>query len=58
MEQHYYAQLQIEMLCADKVETDFYQWSQYGDALESFYRDDIYLYRTILPFLKAFYDEF
>ena len=36
MEQiHYYAQLQIEMVCADKFEADFYQWSQYGDALES-----------------------
>ena len=32
---HYYAQLQIEMLCANQDNVDFYQWSQYGDMLET-----------------------
>ena len=58
MEQpHYYAQLQIEMLCANQDNTDFYHWSQYGDMLETVSIDDGYLHH-ILPFLKAFYDEF
>ena len=54
---HYYAQLQIEMVCADKVEADFYQWSQYGDMLETVFISPLWIKKNI-PFLKAFYDEF
>ena len=58
MEQpHYYAQLQIEMVCADKVEADFYQWSQHGDMLETVFISPLWIKKNI-PFLKAFYDEF
>jgi putative phage-type endonuclease len=47
MEQpHYYAQLQIEMLCADKFEADFYQWSQYGDMLETVFISPLWIKKT------------
>ncbi len=31
---HYYAQMQIEMLCADVLECYFYQWTPNGDDLQ------------------------
>ena len=47
MEQpHYYAQLQIEMVCADKFNADFLSMVTIWDALESF-RDDIYLLKNL-----------
>ena len=45
---HYYAQLQIEMLCANQ-DKQILQWSQYGDMLETVSIDDGYLHH-ILPF--------
>lgn len=34
---HYYAQMQVEMVCADREWCDFYQWSKHGDSLERVY---------------------
>ncbi len=44
-QQHYYAQLQIEMACTGLKQAYFYQWSQYADSLE------------IVTFNKAWFDD-
>lgn len=31
---HYYAQMQVELACADRKEAHFYQWTKHGDNLE------------------------
>lgn len=51
---HYHAQMQIEMLCAERKWCDFWQWSQHGTKLERVYRDDDWL-REHLPYLKEFH---
>lgn len=54
---HYYAQMQIEMFCADKEWCDFYQWSPSGTQLETVCRDDAWLALAI-PELKAFHERY
>jgi putative phage-type endonuclease len=52
---HYYAQVQIELLCADRHWCDFYQWSPVQAAsLERVERSDQWLAEN-LPTLKAFH---
>lgn len=53
----YYAQMQIEMLCADRLWCDFYQWSPVGTSLERVYRDSQWIIQNV-PKLHAFYDRF
>lgn len=54
---HYYAQMQIEMFCADREWCDFWQWSQHGTRLETVNRDEAWLAEN-LPTLKAFHERY
>lgn len=54
---HYYAQMQIEMLCAGKEWCDFYQWSPSGTQLETVCRDEDWL-ELAIPELKAFHERY
>ena len=54
---HYYAQMQIEMICADREWCDFFQWAQHGTRLETVHRDDSWLAEH-LPLLKAFHERY
>lgn len=54
---HYYAQMQVEMLCADREWCDFYQWSQHGTRLETVNRSESWLSEH-LPLLKAFHERY
>ena len=54
---HYYAQMQIEMLCADREWCDFYQWSQHGTRLETVTRSESWLAEN-LPVLKEFHGRY
>jgi len=56
-QQHYYAQMQIEMACAWREWVHFYQWTPKGDSLETVYKDQAWLDENI-PKLRRFYDEF
>ena len=51
---HYYAQMQIEMLCTDRKWCDFYQWSPNGSKLERVTRDEKWLAKH-LPILQEFH---
>jgi exodeoxyribonuclease (lambda-induced) len=54
---HYYAQIQVELFCAEKDLCSFYQWSAHGTNLERIMRSDLWFDEN-LPTLKAFYDEY
>lgn len=54
---HYYAQMQIEMLCTGRQWCDFYQWAPHGDSLERVYFDADWLAK-VMPELEAFYRHF
>jgi putative phage-type endonuclease len=54
---HYWAQVQIEMACAQRQWCDFFQWAPSGTVLERIYPDQEWLDETI-PKLRAFYDRF
>lgn len=54
---HYYAQMQIEMFCAESEKCHFYQWSQHGDSLEIVEYNHKWIAEN-LPKLKAFHDKF
>lgn len=56
-QQHYYAQVQIEMACTQKQWAHFYQWSPYNDSTEYVELDNNWIDENI-PKLKSFYDEF
>lgn len=51
---HYFAQVQIEMACADRQWCDFYQWAKHGDALERIEFSQEW-FDDNLPALMAFY---
>jgi len=51
---HYHAQMQIEMLCADRQACHFYQWAPNGTSLRLVKRDDEWLAEN-LPLLRAFH---
>jgi putative phage-type endonuclease len=54
---HYYAQVQIEMLCTGRHLCYFYQWTPHGDDLQKIGPDPVWFSRY-LPTLKAFHDLF
>jgi len=54
---HYYAQLQIEMLCAEKIYVDFYQWSPEKQDCKRVDANLLWLTEN-MPKLKAFYDKY
>ncbi len=54
---HYYAQMQLEMLCAGWDGIWFYQWSEYGSRFEHVKKDQSWLDEN-LPKLRQFYAEY
>lgn len=54
---HYHAQMQIEMLCAERDKAYFFQWAPHATRLEVVRRDEGWLDDNI-PVLFAFYEEF
>lgn len=56
-QQHYYAQIQIQMYLTQRKFTHFFQWSAHGYMHEIIAYDQKYI-DEILPKLKAFYDEY
>jgi putative phage-type endonuclease len=54
---HYYAQMQVQMYCADAAWCDFYQWAPHSTMLERVPADDEWA-RKYLPRLKAFYESY
>lgn len=54
---HYYAQMQIEMFCANREWCDFFQWSANGTRLETVNRSENWLEQN-LPALKAFHERY
>ena len=51
---HYYAQIQIQLLCTGRKWCDFYQWTPSGSKLERVEFSQPYI-DVILPKLEAFY---
>jgi putative phage-type endonuclease len=51
---HYYAQMQIEMLCTGRDRCYFYQWNPYSSELENVYINRVWLAGAI-PVLYNFY---
>jgi putative phage-type endonuclease len=56
-QQHYFAQVQIELFCTGRQWCDFYSWSQYGDDIERVYIDPHWIDDN-MPALEAFYKWF
>ena len=54
---HYYAQMQIEMLCTGRKKCHFYQWSNVGSNLDVIELSQLWLDEN-LPKLKSFYDQY
>jgi exodeoxyribonuclease (lambda-induced) len=54
---HYYAQMQIEMLCANRIWCHFYQWAPHATRLDTVFMDDEWLIHNV-PVLRKFYDQF
>jgi len=54
---HYYAQIQIELLCTNKKKCYFYQWSHQGTMLEVVDFNNHWIEENI-PKLKSFYDDY
>lgn len=54
---HYYAQMQIEMFCAERYQCTFYQWAPFGAQIEYVFRDQEWLDEN-MPKLKAFWVEY
>jgi putative phage-type endonuclease len=56
-QQHYYAQMQVEMACTGKRRCWFYQWAVHNtEAVEVVFDDE--WFAAALPILKAFYDRY
>lgn len=56
-QEHYFAQMQIEMACTGAQYCDFYQWAPHGSKLEYVQRDDEWL-AWVIPEIKAFHDRY
>jgi putative phage-type endonuclease len=54
---HYYAQMQIQMYCTDKIACYFWQWTPHDHKLEIVDFDQAWI-NDNLPKLEAFYNEF
>lgn len=56
-QEHYYAQMQVELACTGRKWCDFYQWSEHGDALDRVYANPRW-WGENFPKLQAFYDRY
>lgn len=56
-QQHYYAQVQIEMYCTGRDECYFFQWNPHWYSLKYVYIDHDWLYEAI-PKLKDFHNRY
>jgi len=56
-QQHYYAQIQMQMLCVDKQKCFFYQWQPTKTKLEVVNRDDDYI-ASMLKECDLFYEAY
>lgn len=56
-QEHYAAQVQIEMFCTGRTWAHFYQWSPIGTKLERVEIDPLFL-EWAIPELRRFYDRF
>jgi putative phage-type endonuclease len=54
-QKHYYAQLQLEMACANVKKAHFYQWNKHVDSVEMVFFDNAW-FNDALPKLRAFYE--
>ena len=54
---HYYAQMQIEMFCANREECHFYQWAENASLYELVIINDDWIHEA-LPKLADFHDEY
>jgi putative phage-type endonuclease len=54
---HYYAQIQIQLLCANAQRCYFWQWASHAARLEMVPRDNVWLTKN-LPLLREFYEYF
>lgn len=54
-QEHYYAQMQIEMFCTNRKWCDFFQWAEGGNSLELVEFDREWINEN-LPKLDSFYD--
>jgi hypothetical protein len=54
---HYYAQVQLEMLCTGRVKAIFYQWAPHAQKIEYIDLDQAWLGKN-LPKLRSFYLQF
>ena len=54
-QKHYYAQLQLEMACANVKKAHFYQWNKHVDSVEMVFFDNSW-FNDALPKLRAFYE--
>lgn len=56
-QEHYYAQVQIELLCTDRRRCYFFQWAPHGNLLTMVERDDRWL-SDALPRLREFHERY
>jgi len=56
-QQHYYAQVQIELACTGRQFCEFFQWNKYGSSLEAVPYSPAWLADN-LPKLREFYEAF
>ena len=54
---HYYAQMQVQMICTWRGWGVFYQWSPHGERLENVYISGEWM-RENIPKLRDFYDRY
>jgi putative phage-type endonuclease len=54
---HYYAQMQVQMLCANAQRCYFWQWASHTTHLDLVHRDNVWLTKHIAP-LREFYELF
>lgn len=54
---HYWAQMQVEMVCTDRQWCDFYQWAPHGSRLERVYFDPEW-WQEAKPLLSEFHKRY
>lgn len=56
-QEHYYAQVQIQLFCTGRERAYFYQWAMHGSMIEVVTKNQLWLDEN-LPKLRQFYAEF
>lgn len=56
-QQHYYAQMQVEMACTGRNYAHFYQWSKHGDSLQTVEFEPEW-WDQYFPEMEAFYNRY